>query len=95
MTIGLAQNANGPTTYLPILPWGAWLGISLAGVILIALIIFGACYWRGRGNRAKANATKNDALLGEKGNEIGEENEVNMETKDNEDAQNTRIAHLT
>lgn len=63
-TIGLAQNSNGPVTYLPILPWGAWVGISLGGILVIAAIIVGVCYCKGRSTKSQPKVTS-DALLGE------------------------------
>ena len=78
MTVGLAQNSDGPTTYLPILVWYAWLGISIAGLVVIILIGVGVCYCRGRGK--KGLKTNNDALLGESDNEIGEGDEIGAST---------------
>lgn len=52
LTISLAQNSNGPVSFQPALTWGAWLGISIAGVVFIALVVLGVLYFRGRGKKA-------------------------------------------
>jgi ribose/xylose/arabinose/galactoside ABC-type transport system permease subunit len=53
MTIGLAKNSNGPTSYLPILPWGAWFGISVSIVIFIVVVVLIILYLRGRSKSSK------------------------------------------
>jgi hypothetical protein len=60
------------------LVWYAWLGISIAGLVVIILIGVGVCYCRGRGK--KGLKTNNDALLGESDNEIGEGDEIGAST---------------
>lgn len=51
LTISLALNSDGPVSYQPPLTWGAWLGISIAGVVFIALVVLGVFYCKGRGKK--------------------------------------------
>lgn len=49
LQIGLAQNANGPVTYQPLLAWYWILMICIAALVLLVGLILGYCYCKGRG----------------------------------------------
>lgn len=94
-TVGLAVNAEGPTTYLPVLPWGAWLGIGLGGVLLIAGVILGICYYKGRGKPSGQKLTS-DALLGEETDEMLRKTNPEIRISEAEsDLLNVKVAHDT
>jgi hypothetical protein len=57
-------------TFLPILPWGAWLGISIGGLLVIAAAIVGICYCKGRGKQTAAPTPESETLLGEQTDDI-------------------------
>lgn len=102
-TVGLAQNANGPVTYLPLLPWYSWMFIALGGLLLIVLIVAGVFYVRGRGKAAnKAVPITSEALLHEPNEdtfEVEKETKVLLtsvpDVEDQSNQVNTKIAHLT
>ena len=70
MQIGLAQNANGPVTYQPLLAWYWILMICIAALVILVAILLLVCYVRGRGKNHKSKTS--DGLIGEDGNEVGE-----------------------
>ena len=70
MQIGLAQNANGPVTYQPALAWYWILLICIAALVILVALVLVYCYYKGRGERALSE--KQYGMLGESGNEIGE-----------------------
>ena len=77
-TIGLAENSNGPVSFLPPLTWGAWLGISLGGLMTIILIIVGIFYLKGRGKNSQPNQPEaSEALVTE------EEEDLNVKIAHN------------
>jgi len=77
-TIGLAENSNGPVSFLPPLTWGAWLGISLGGLMTIILIIVGIFYLKGRGKNSQSNQPEvSEALVAE------EEEDLNVKIAHN------------
>jgi hypothetical protein len=52
MTIGLAKNANAPTSFEPTVTWGGWLGISIGILAFIVVIIGTICYCKGKGQKS-------------------------------------------
>ena len=83
MTIGLAQNSNGPLSYQKSLAWYWILLICIAGVVFILGVIFLVYYIRGRGKKSQQTFEKaDDSLIGEGGKEVGE-NELGSDLLDN------------
>jgi len=72
MQIGLAQNANGPISYQASLAWYWILLICIAALILLVVIVLVYCYYRGRGKNQSSKSGKRNGLIGEDGNEVGE-----------------------